>query len=62
MARKRKSHHEMHSLNKEPLRDRVLQKRRELISALEEKRGSRVITLVHRREPWLEGEQSISTP
>lgn len=62
MAKKRRLHHveQGQAMDKNELRERILQKRRKIIAALEEKRGSRMITLVHRREPWLEGEQSIT--
>lgn len=38
--------------NKAQLRERILTQRREIISALETERGTKVITLIHRREPW----------
>lgn len=40
--------------SKEQLRQRTLAQRREIVSALESERGSHVITLIHRREPWEE--------
>ncbi|MBI3461385.1 ATP-dependent Clp protease proteolytic subunit, partial [Candidatus Acetothermia bacterium] len=51
---------ETKELNKEALRQQILTNRREIIQKLEQERGSRVITLIHRKEPWLEEEQSIS--
>jgi ClpP class serine protease len=61
---KQRSHHDEHStertMDTAEMRERILQKRRKIIATLGKKRGSRVITLVHRREPWLEGEQSIT--
>lgn len=39
---------------KEELRDRILTQRMKIVSALENERGSKVITLIHRREPWEE--------
>ncbi|MBI3661036.1 hypothetical protein HY230_11290, partial [Candidatus Acetothermia bacterium] len=50
---------ETKELNKEALRQQILTNRREIIQKLEQERGSRVITLIHRKEPWLEEEQSI---
>lgn len=38
--------------SKEQLRERILARRRETVSALESERGTKVITLMHRREPW----------
>ncbi len=38
--------------NREQLRERTLTRRREVVSALENERGTKVITLIHRREPW----------
>jgi ClpP class serine protease len=46
--------------DKEALRQQILARRQEIIAELEEERGSRVITLIHRKEPWLEEEQSIA--
>lgn len=45
---------------KEVLRQQILARRQEIIAELERERGSRVITLIHRKEPWLEEEQSIA--
>lgn len=36
----------------EAYRQEILRRRKEIIQALEGERGSRVITLIHRREPW----------
>lgn len=44
----------------EALRRQILAKRQEILLKLEKERGSRVITLIHRKEPWLEEEQSIA--
>lgn len=38
--------------DREQLRERIMTQRREIISALETERGTKVITLIHRREPW----------
>jgi len=46
--------------DKEALRQQILARRQEIIADLERERGSRVITLIHRKEPWLEEEQSIA--
>ena len=42
------------------LKQQILAQRRHIIQELEEERGARVITLLHRKEPWLEEEQSIT--
>lgn len=46
--------------SKEALKRQILAKRQEIILELEQERGSRVITLIHRKEPWLEEEQGIA--
>ncbi len=46
---------------KEQLRDRILAQRMEIVSALENERGTKVITLVHRREPWEERSKNDGT-
>ena len=38
--------------SKDQLRERILAQRREIISRLEAERSTKVITLMHRREPW----------
>ncbi len=48
------------SMDKEELRQQILAQRRKIIDELEQERGSRVLTLIHRKEPWLEEEQSIT--
>lgn len=40
---------------------RIQSERIEIIERLEAKRGTRVLTLVHRREPWAEGEGGLIT-
>lgn len=42
----------MTDAEKKRLRDEVTARRQSLIAELERERGSRVITLIHRREPW----------
>ncbi len=51
---------EEQSRDKEELRQQILAQRRKIIDQLEQERGSRAITLIHRKEPWLEEEQSIT--
>jgi len=46
---------------REQLRERILAKRMEIISALEKERGTKVITLIHRREPWEEDSKDKDT-
>lgn len=46
--------------DKEKLKQKILSQRRQIIDQLEQQRDSRVITLIHRKEPWLEEEQSIT--
>ncbi|MDW7726045.1 MAG: hypothetical protein SCH70_02855 [Candidatus Methanoperedens sp.] len=36
----------------------IMAERGEIISGLEDERGTRVITLIHRREPWEEKDES----
>lgn len=38
--------------SKDQLREHTLARRREVVAALESERGTKVITLMHRREPW----------
>src|SRR5437899_11518273 len=38
---------------REKLRMSVLSERARIVKAIEEERGTKVITLIHRREPWL---------
>jgi len=45
---------------KEALKERIMTQRREIISKLEAERGTKVITLIHRKEPWQEDEDSIT--
>lgn len=45
---------------KEALRERIMAQRRETISKLESERSTKVITLIHRKEPWEEDEDSIT--
>lgn len=37
---------------KDRLRERTLARRRQIVDALERARGSKVVTLIHRKEPW----------
>jgi ClpP class serine protease len=50
----------MEAERKEELKARVMARRREIISRLEAERGTKVITLIHRKEPWEEDEDSIT--
>ena len=45
--------------NVEALKERIIARRTQLIHELEQERGSRVITLIHRKEPWSEDEPEI---
>ncbi len=48
--------------DKERIRREVLTERHRIITALEEERGTKVITLIHRKEPWIrEGEPGYIT-
>lgn len=47
-------------LNKEEVKQKILSQRLQIINELEHQRNSRVITLIHRKEPWLAEEQSIT--
>ena len=38
--------------DKAPSKEEILSRRAQLIHELEEERGSRVLTLIHRKEPW----------
>jgi ClpP class serine protease len=40
----------------EPTKDQILARRTRLIRELEQARGTRVITLIHRKEPWSKGD------
>lgn len=44
---------------KDQLRERTLARRREIADALEKERGTKVITLIHRREPWEESSKEV---
>lgn len=46
----------------EPTKEQILARRAQLIRELEQERGTRVITLIHRKEPWNKGddEQEIT--
>ena len=50
----------MEQNRKEELKERIMAQRREIISKLEAERGTKAITLIHRREPWEENEDSIT--
>lgn len=39
-----------------PSKEQILARRTQLIRELEQERGTRVITLIHRKEPWSKGE------
>lgn len=41
---------------REELREQILMKREQILARMEKERGSRVVTLVHRKEPWLRQE------
>lgn len=41
-------------------RSEVMARRREILSAFERERGSKAITLIHRREPWDDDQQYIT--
>ena len=41
-------------------RSQVMARRREVLSALEHQRGTKAITLIHRREPWADDDQYIT--
>jgi len=42
--------------DKTPSKEEILSRRAQLIHELEEERGSRVLTLIHRKEPWSTGD------
>lgn len=44
----------------EARRHEVMARRREILSTFERERGSKAITLIHRREPWEDDEQFIT--
>ncbi len=51
-----------HRAEKERIRREVLTERHRIITALEQERGTKVITLIHRKEPWIrEGEPGYIT-
>ncbi len=39
-----------------PTKEQILARRAQLVHELEEERGSRIITLIHRKEPWSKGD------
>ncbi len=43
---------------RENLKRKVVSERRQIISDIERERGTKVITLIHRREPWYKEDQS----
>ncbi len=45
---------------KAALREQIMTQRRQIISQLEAERGTKVITLIHRKEPWEEDEDAIT--
>lgn len=45
---------------RERQRNEIMARRREILSAFERERGSRAITLIHRKEPWEEDEPYIT--
>lgn len=45
---------------REALREEILAERRKVRRELEQKRGTKVITMIHRREPWLEPDEERS--
>lgn len=40
-----------------PTKEEILARRAQLIHELEQERGTRVITLIHRKEPWSKGDE-----
>lgn len=40
-----------------PIKEQIIARRAQLIHELEQERGSRVITLIHRKEPWSKGDE-----
>lgn len=52
--------HESESRDKESLRQRIMAQRKEILVALERERGTKAITLIHRREPWDEQSDYIT--
>lgn len=51
---------EAETRSKEALRQQIMAQRKEILVALERDRGTKVITLIHRREPWDEESQYIT--
>jgi len=51
----------MNPEEKEALRERIMAQRRQIISRLEGERGTKVITLIHRKEPWEEEDEDSIT-
>jgi ClpP class serine protease len=43
--------------NEEPTKEQILTRRAQLIQELEQERGTRVITLIHRKEPWSKSDE-----
>ncbi|MFQ6106085.1 MAG: ATP-dependent Clp protease proteolytic subunit [Thermoplasmata archaeon] len=41
---------------REELRNQILARRERIIARMEKERGSKVVTMVHRKEPWVKGE------
>jgi len=41
----------------QPIKEEIIARRAQLIYELEQERGSRVITLIHRKEPWSKGDE-----
>jgi len=46
---------------REAIREQILNERAKILRKLEKERGSKVITLIHRREPWLEANYGEET-
>lgn len=51
---------EAQTRDKESLRQQIMAQRKEILVALERERGTKAITLIHRREPWDEESQYIT--
>jgi ClpP class serine protease len=45
---------------REQLQAQIMAQRRKILQRLEQERGTKIITLIHRKEPWLEPEEESS--
>ncbi|MBI1743011.1 hypothetical protein HYR54_08080 [Candidatus Acetothermia bacterium] len=57
MPKKRNKVEEQEDEMKGDLRSAIMAQRKAILSKLEQRRRSKVITLIHRREPWMEDEE-----